>query len=268
MEVVGIIDIGQTIVPGTGVILNEHVNASAAIDATKIADGSVTSTEFQYINTLASNAQTQITANTAKVTNATHTGDVTGATALTIATDAVDIAMLSATGTASSSTFLRGDNAWVAAGGSNAPAFHVVKTATQDVGDDVSTKITFDTTIFDTGSGVDLTNNKYVVPSGEGGKYFVYAQTYVYSNASHALQEINCPSIRIDGTSKLEGNWRSVSYPAAQFALYTAGILELSAANYIEIFVHTNVSSSTGTCSGSAAGKHTFFGAFKLDGIA
>ena len=32
------------------------------IDATKIADGSVTSTEFQYINTLSSNAQTQIDA--------------------------------------------------------------------------------------------------------------------------------------------------------------------------------------------------------------
>jgi len=52
----------------------------------------------------------------AKVTNATHTGDVTGATALTIATDAVDIAMLSATGTASATTFLRGDNAWASAG--------------------------------------------------------------------------------------------------------------------------------------------------------
>ena len=33
---------------------------SALIDATKIADGTVTSTEFQYINTLASNAQDQI----------------------------------------------------------------------------------------------------------------------------------------------------------------------------------------------------------------
>jgi len=53
-----------------------------------------------------------VTANTSKVTNATHTGDVTGATVLTIATDAVDISMLSATGTASSSTFLRGDNTW------------------------------------------------------------------------------------------------------------------------------------------------------------
>jgi len=33
---------------------------SASIDATKIADGTVTSAEFQYINTLSSNAQTQI----------------------------------------------------------------------------------------------------------------------------------------------------------------------------------------------------------------
>ena len=43
-----------------GTIVDSDVNASAAIDATKIADGSVTSAEFQYINTLSSNAQTQI----------------------------------------------------------------------------------------------------------------------------------------------------------------------------------------------------------------
>lgn len=42
-------------------IANTSIKAGAAIDATKIADGSVTSTEFQYINTLASNAQTQLT---------------------------------------------------------------------------------------------------------------------------------------------------------------------------------------------------------------
>ena len=58
-----------------------------------------------------------ITANTAKVTNATHTGDVTGATALTIAAGAVDIAMMSATGTAGSGNFLRGDNSWSAVDG-------------------------------------------------------------------------------------------------------------------------------------------------------
>ena len=43
-------------------IVDAMVNASAAIDATKIANGSVTSTEFQYIGGLTSDAQTQINA--------------------------------------------------------------------------------------------------------------------------------------------------------------------------------------------------------------
>ncbi len=46
----------------SGVIVDADINASAAIDATKIANGSVTSTEFQYINGLTSDAQTQINA--------------------------------------------------------------------------------------------------------------------------------------------------------------------------------------------------------------
>ena len=47
----------------SGAITSDNLGVttlSALIDATKIADGTVTSTEFQYINTLSSNAQTQI----------------------------------------------------------------------------------------------------------------------------------------------------------------------------------------------------------------
>ena len=44
-----------------GTIVNADINVSAAIDATKLADGSVTNSELQYINTLSSNAQTQLT---------------------------------------------------------------------------------------------------------------------------------------------------------------------------------------------------------------
>ena len=48
-----------------GAIVNADINSSAAIDATKIANGTVTTAEFQYINTLSSNAQTQIDAKAA-----------------------------------------------------------------------------------------------------------------------------------------------------------------------------------------------------------
>lgn len=41
-------------------ISNSEIKSGAAIDAAKIADGSVSSTEFQYINSLSSNAQTQL----------------------------------------------------------------------------------------------------------------------------------------------------------------------------------------------------------------
>jgi hypothetical protein len=53
---------GTVISIDAGVIVNADINASAAIDASKIADGSVSSTEFQYISTLSSNAQTQLDA--------------------------------------------------------------------------------------------------------------------------------------------------------------------------------------------------------------
>lgn len=61
-----------------------------------------------------------------------YSGDVTkaaGGTALTIATGAVDLAHLSATGTKSSSTFLRGDNTWAAPSGGVASVTRQVFTA-------------------------------------------------------------------------------------------------------------------------------------------
>ena len=44
----------------SGVIVNADINASAAIDATKIHDGSVTNTEFQYLDGVTSAIQTQL----------------------------------------------------------------------------------------------------------------------------------------------------------------------------------------------------------------
>ena len=72
-------------------IVDASVDASAGIDATKIADGTVTSTEFQYINTLSSNAQTQIDAKgaTAGSSSIVTVGTVTAGT-----WEATDVAIL------------------------------------------------------------------------------------------------------------------------------------------------------------------------------
>jgi len=62
--------------------------ADDAVDTAQIADDAVTDAK------LADSINSAIAANTAKVTNATHTGEVTGATALTIADNVVDEANL------------------------------------------------------------------------------------------------------------------------------------------------------------------------------
>ena len=72
----------------TGIVTISLNDAGIVTD--KIADDAVTTDK------LANAINSAITANTAKVTNATHSGDVTGATALTIANDIITHAKLGA----------------------------------------------------------------------------------------------------------------------------------------------------------------------------
>ena len=100
----------------TGVVVLDTSDVADTLNARYVTDAhltilgntSNTNTGDNAVNTLYSGL----------VTNATHTGDVTGSTVLTIAAGAVDLAMLSATGTPSASTFLRGDNTWATPAGS------------------------------------------------------------------------------------------------------------------------------------------------------
>ena len=52
-----------------GTIVNADINASAAIDATKIHDGTISNTEFGYLNNVSSNIQTQLDAKLVKTSN-------------------------------------------------------------------------------------------------------------------------------------------------------------------------------------------------------
>ena len=68
-----------------GTIVNADINASAAIDATKIHDGSISNTEFGYLNGVTSAIQTQINAKEDTITGAATTitsSDLTASRAL------------------------------------------------------------------------------------------------------------------------------------------------------------------------------------------
>jgi len=73
-----------------GVLYITGALADGGVTTAKLADDAVTDAK------LANSINTAIAANTAKTTNATHTGDVTGSTSLTIANDAVTTAKIAA----------------------------------------------------------------------------------------------------------------------------------------------------------------------------
>ena len=84
----------------SGANLTSITVADGSISTAKIADDAVTTDK------LANSINSAITANTAKVTNATHSGEVTGATALTIADNVVDEANLKVSNSPTNGYFL------------------------------------------------------------------------------------------------------------------------------------------------------------------
>jgi hypothetical protein len=262
MEVIGILDIGEATIPPDDSITTAMVKDDA-IDADKLANSINTEIAANTAKTgITSGQASAITANTAKVTNATHTGDVTGATALTIAVDAVDIAMLSATGTADSTTFLRGDNAWASAGGDNSPSFRATNGSDQSISHNTWTKLAADTENWDTDSAYDAaTNYRFTVPTGEGGKYLFFYGAYfegglALDKAAEVSLYINNVNdnrciMRTSASDLLDGRIHGMSFPIA-----------LVATDYVECFLrHHGGSTST------VLAEFAYIGGMKLIGI-
>ena len=167
-------------------------------------------------------------------TAAALSGDVTMANtgAVTIATDAVDIAMLSATGTASASTYLRGDNAWSAISSSaNTPYFHAKTSADSTWGSGSYTTIVLNSVVEESNTGsFDTSTYKFTVPSGEGGTYFLGGLFFIPSSVGAYYVRVKQA---VGGTTELnmssnQGNGNQNIQPAWTMALAAGDTLEWS----------------------------------------
>lgn len=147
----------------------------------------------------------------------------------------------------------------------NTPAFEAYLSANQSISDATLTKVQFNVKLFDTNSAYDnSTNYRFTVPSGQGGKYFVYAQLYMLGNGQN---DVN--TARID----LDKNGSTYRYQAQGYSgnpVYTqsptmSATVDLSAGDYIEIRAYLDSGSGTATVKGEAD-KTSFFGAYKIIG--
>ena len=181
-----------------------------------------------------------------------------------IADDAVTIAKLAATGTASATTFLRGDNSWTALG-DNTPSFAAYNPADQSLTSGAYNKMTATTEAYDTGSCYDAANAKFTVPAGEAGKYVVWSRSSVSTGGSSALIHQLGTWMYLNGSASQKLYWGTPANSTVSAAQTFMGIFDLSAADYVEWYIW--VSFSSGTITTSAGPAYSQWGAFKLAGV-
>ena len=182
-----------------------------------------------------------------------------------IADGSIALGKLSATGTKDSTTFLRGDNTFASAGGTNTPNFHAYLNGDQTLPSDAATKITFNAESWDTASAFDTsTNYRFTVPSGQAGKYFVYSTIYF---ESYTLQIQNTKLIfYVNGSStgRIAGRNSYNTVNLSQSVIHGSRVLNLSVGDYIEVYAEFGASSTRTIAGDGTTGDTSYFGGYKL----
>ena len=144
-------------------------------------------------------------------------------------------------------------------GGTNTPSFQAFRSSNQSIGHASATKIQFNTEVFDSDNAYDNSSNfRFTVPSGQAGKYYLYAQV-----RPNTTTDIDTTHIYIykNGSERLQSSGRSEYYET----LVVSGIDDLSAGDYIEVYYYQGSGGSI-DASGNASVMRSTFGAFKLIG--
>ena len=145
-------------------------------------------------------------------------------------------------------------------GGTNTPSFHVTQSASQNFSSGTTTKITYDTELYDVGSGFNTSNNNFTVPSGEAGKYFFYIQTQgLFSDSGTHFCNI---SIYVNDTQTkyTRHNREGVS---TDTAFFHTSVVNLSVGDVVDIRLYHGYGSTRGNDNDA---KVTYFLGYKLIG--
>jgi len=144
------------------------------------------------------------------------------------------------------------------------PAFAAYASGDQALTDNTWTKLQFDTEIYDTGSGYDNGNDKFVVPSGEAGKYSFSARCNIDTAHNTAGASDIHIGIYVNGTIYSNQQQRWLGYPQRNVGVNLTQILNLSVSDYVEIYI--NCDDGQNSPNAESSDKHIYFEGFKLIG--
>ena len=158
----------------------------------------------------------------------------------------------------SADTFLKTDGSgnlsFASAGGTNTPAFHVVRSSGQSISTNTNTKVQFNSEVFDTDNTFDSSTNYRFTP-GVSGKYFLYAGVRPNENDDFNESQVYIRKNNSDIVLASKRNTYSDTVHA-----YTT--IASDTDDYFEIFYYHQKGSSLNLSGDS--NSYTYFGGYKI----
>ena len=139
--------------------------------------------------------------------------------------------------------------------GANTPNFEARKgDSNQSINHDTSTKVTFNNETFDTASA--YASDKFTVPSGQGGKYFIYASV-AWNNDDNGRRAV----FLYKNGSETKRLYETDAGSTDAAHVSAGALLNLSASDYIEVYCYQTSGSAENVL---ANNEMTYFGGFKI----
>ena len=143
----------------------------------------------------------------------------------------------------------------------NTPSFSASRTSgEQSIPNTTWTKVEFPNELWDTDSAFDTTNDKFVVPSGEGGKYL-----FNYAARGESLDAGEQAMLRLYKNGSALDSTRTNGYAAIdnqQVYIRGSAMLALDAADYIELWAYQSEGASR-----NLHNEYLHFSGIKLIGV-
>ncbi|MDA8721762.1 hypothetical protein N9M14_02470 [Candidatus Pelagibacter bacterium] len=151
-------------------------------------------------------------------------------------------------------------------GGTNTPAFEAFRSGSaQTISNGATTKIQFQTEIFDTASAYDAsTNYRFTVPSNQAGKYFVYSQIWMQAQTSTTFRDCQL-TLRKNGSDYKRVYWYFNNNPIRWIIPNITATMDLSVGDYLEMYIYTETTNSaTTSVTHNDTQPLSNFGAYKI----
>ena len=147
-------------------------------------------------------------------------------------------------------------------GGVNTPYAHIKLSANQNTSNASNVKVTLDSVELDSASGFDATNDRWVVPSGQAGKYFITCAVNCFSSSSS--HDFTYARLYINGSKIAEASTLHRANDGEGATENITVIKNLSVGDYIELYGQGEGGGNPSYFQGDSTISYTYLNLFKI----